>query len=66
MKIDRQSFTSFSSFQEADDADRQERWSMSRLERLALLEYLRRQMYPNGKSAPRLQRILISTKQTRG
>ena len=65
MKLDRKKITSFSSFHEADEADRKERWSMSQIERLELIETLRRYLYPNGTSAPRLQRIFNSSKQTR-
>ncbi len=64
MKIDRTQISSFTSFEDADDADRSERWSMSPKARLELLENLRRYKYPNGKSAPRLQRVFISTKRT--
>lgn len=56
--IDRVRFASFDSFLEADEADKRERWALSPIERLELLERLRRQMYPDGETAPRLQRVL--------
>ncbi len=59
--IDRSAVQIFGSFEAADEADRIERWSMKADERLQLLEQLRRNYYPDGKTAPRLQRILESS-----
>ena len=56
--IDTSSLVSFASFEEADLADKKERWAMTPGERLLLLERLRQCCYPDGKTAPRLQRIL--------
>jgi len=62
--IDRSHIETFKSFEEADAADRKERWNLSGQERLVLLEQLRRYNYPNGESAPRLQRLLESVKRS--
>jgi hypothetical protein len=48
----------FDSFAEADAAERQERWAMRPTQRLEILEQLRLLKYPDGKTAPRLQRLL--------
>ena len=56
--IDRTSFRTFDSFEEADQADRLERWRMTPDERMTVLEQLRRYQYPDGNTAPGLQRIL--------
>ena len=48
----------FDSFEEAEEAERRERWSMPPARRLAILERLRQLKYPDGKTAPRLQRFL--------
>ena len=48
----------FDSFAEADEAERKERWAMPPAQRLEILERLRSLQYPDGKTAPRLQRIL--------
>lgn len=58
--INRSAVQTFESFDEADRADRIERWSMDSGERLLILEELRRNYYPDGKTAPRLQRLLES------
>ncbi len=58
--IDRSAVQVFESFEEADRADRIERWSMKHDERLSMLEHLRKNYYPDGKTAPRLQRVLES------
>ena len=47
----------FDSFEEADRADLEESWAKTPEERLAELEYLRSQMYPDG-IPPRLQRTI--------
>ena len=59
-KIDKTEFSTVSSFEEADRADRIERWNLTPEERLEILETLRSYMYPDGKTAPRLQRIFES------
>jgi hypothetical protein len=51
---------SFSSFEDADEADRRERWAMTPEELLIALETLRSYNYPDGETAPRLQRVLES------
>jgi hypothetical protein len=56
--MDRTAFRSFDSFEEADQADRLERWRMTPDERMQLLEKLRSYQYPDGKTAPGLQRLL--------
>ena len=48
----------FDSFEEADHAERKERWAMKPAQRLDILEQLRLLKYPDGKTAPRLQRLL--------
>ena len=58
--IDRSSITVFGSFDEADQADKQERWDLAQDERLLILERLRSYQYPDGETAPRLQRLLES------
>ena len=58
--LDRSQIATFTSFEEADDAEREARWRMSREERIEILEALRRYQYPDGKSAPRLQRLFES------
>jgi hypothetical protein len=50
----------FDSFSAADEATRREYWSMTMHQRLAILEELRRQVYPDGQTPPRLQRVLES------
>ena len=56
--MDRTAFRSFDSFEEADQADRVDRWSMTPEERMQVLEQLRSYQYPDGKTAPGLQRLL--------
>ncbi len=51
---------SFNSFAAADAATRREYWSMTMEQRLQILEQLRKQTYPDGRTAPRLQRVLES------
>ena len=53
-------FETFDSFSAADDATRREYWMMTMDQRLTILEQLRMQAYPDGQTAPRLQRILES------
>ena len=53
---------SFTSFEEAELKEREERWEMTPDERLELLETLRSYQYPDGKTAPRLQRVFESLK----
>jgi hypothetical protein len=48
----------FDSFEQADAAERKERWAMQPAQRLVILEQLRLLKYPDGKTAPRLQRLL--------
>lgn len=50
----------FDSFSAAEEATRREYWSMTRQQRLAILEELRRQVYPDGQTPPRFQRVLES------
>ena len=50
----------FDSFCAADEATRREYWLMSMEQRLEILEQLRMQAYPDGQTAPRLQRVLES------
>ena len=58
--IDRTAVQIFESFDEADEADKIERWALKSGERLQILEKLRRNYYPDGKTAPRLQRFFES------
>ncbi len=60
MEMDRSSLQVFNSFEDADQADRMERWAMTSEERLLVLEQLRGYLYPDGRTAPRLQRLLES------
>ena len=53
---------SFTSFEEAELKEREERWEMTPEKRLELLETLRSYQYPDGKTAPRLQRVFESLK----
>lgn len=53
----------FDTFEAADDSERLERWKMSPDERLEILERLRSLKYPDGKTAPRLRRVLEITSQ---
>lgn len=48
----------FDSFKAADESERLERWSMSPDERLEILERLRSLKCPDGKTPPRLRRVL--------
>lgn len=50
----------FDSFAAADEATRREYWRMTRHQRLSILEELRRQVYPDGQTPPRFQRVLES------
>jgi hypothetical protein len=50
----------FDSFKDADEATRREYWMMTMEQRLMILEQLRMQAYPDGQTAPRLQRVLES------
>jgi hypothetical protein len=52
----------FDSFAAADAATRREYWSMTMEQRLEILEQLRMQAYPDGQTAPRLQRVLEPVK----
>ena len=54
----------FESFAAADAAMRREYWSMTMEQRLEILEQLRMQAYPDGQTAPRLQRVLEFAKWT--
>ena len=56
----------FTTFEEADEAERRERWALSPEERLVILEKLRALKYPDGKTAPRLQRVFETTKFAQG
>jgi hypothetical protein len=56
----RSTVETFDSFTAADDATRREYWMMTMEQRLAILEQLRMQAYPDGQTAPRLQRVLES------
>ena len=47
----------FTSFEDADRATREERWAMTPMQRLAILEQLRRDRYPNG-NPPGFERVL--------
>ena len=58
--ISRLAFETFDSFKDADDATRREYWIMTMEQRLTILEQLRMQAYPDGQTAPRLQRVLES------
>ena len=53
-------FETFDSFSAADDETRREYWMMTVEQRLTILEQLRMQTYPDGQTAPRLQRVLES------
>jgi hypothetical protein len=53
-------FKTFDSFSDADDATRREYWMMTMEQRMTILEQLRMQAYPDGQTAPRLQRVLES------
>jgi hypothetical protein len=48
----------FDCFALAEEAERKERWAMPAAQRLEILERLRSLKYPDGKTAPRLQRLL--------
>ncbi len=48
----------FDSFEQADEATRRERWAMTPGQRFEILEQLRSYRYPDGKTAPRLLRVL--------
>ena len=48
----------FDCFERAEEAERQERWAMPPAQRLEILEHLRSLTYPDGKTPPRLQRLL--------
>ena len=52
----------FDTFEDAEKAEREERWKMTPEERMAILEQLRSYKYPDGKTAPRLQRVFESVK----
>ena len=58
--IDRTAVATLDTFEAADRADREERWAMTPQERLAAMELLRRVRYPDGRTAPRLERVLES------
>lgn len=51
-------FQAFDSFDACEQADRAESRAMTPAQRLELLERLRRTHYPNGKTPPRIQRVL--------
>ena len=53
-------FETFDSFSDADDATRCQYSMMTMEQRLTILAQLRMQAYPDGKTAPRLQRVLES------
>lgn len=53
-------FETFDSFSAADAATRHDYWTMTMEQRLTILEQLRMQAYPDGQTAPRLQRVLES------
>ena len=53
-------FETFDSFSTADESTRREYWMMTMEQRLTILEQLRIQAYPDGQTAPRLQRLLES------
>ena len=53
-------FEMFDSFSAADESTRREYWMMTMEQRLTILEQLRMQAYPDGQTAPRLQRVLES------
>jgi hypothetical protein len=53
-------FETFDSFSAADESTRREYWMMTMDQRLTILEQLRMQAYPDGQTAPRLQRVLES------
>ena len=50
----------FDSFANAAEATRREYWAMTTEQRLCILKELRKQAYPDGQTAPRLQRVLES------
>jgi hypothetical protein len=50
----------FTDLKEADEAAKRERWALTVDERLEILETLRSYHYPDGKTAPRLQRTFES------
>ena len=58
--ISRPVLEAFDSFTDADAATRREYWMMTVAQRLMILEQLRMQAYPDGQTAPRLQRALES------
>lgn len=64
--IDRSKIEVFGSFEAADEADKLARWSMTSDERLEAVEMLRRYRYPDGKTAPRLQRFFESAELEKG
>ena len=47
----------YNSFKQAELADRRERWSMTPIQRLQILESLRKLRYDKNASANRLQRL---------
>ena len=55
--LDRSCFSVSHDFAALDAEDKRARWAMTPAARLASLELLRRNMYPDGKTAPRIQRI---------
>ena len=59
-RLDRTAVATFDSFEAADAADRLEEWAMSPQERFGILEFLRRQQYPDGRTPPDFQRVLDS------
>ena len=58
--ISKPALESFDSFKDADEATRREYWMMTMEQRLMILEQLRMQAYPDGQTAPGLQRVLES------
>ena len=60
----RHSMQVFNSFEEAELSERRERWAMSPDQRLEILEQLRSLKYPDGKTAPRLQKFFEVVKRT--
>lgn len=56
----RPTIQTFGSFAEADDSARREYWMMTMEQRMVILEQLRMQAYPDGQTAPGLQRVLES------
>ena len=57
-------FQVFDSFEAAEEAERRERWGLTPAQRLEILERLRAQQYPDGETAPRLQRLLEIVKRS--